>query len=130
MHGAAIDSRVSDRLRRSVDGVNLPKGNSETKRRRGGIALRSSASRNGPLGLCLAESFGNSFEDSVSFRFPSWQSLDGRPVPPANCAQGSAAPAKEVASKYKNKKVTGRLQACHLNASPGSVSILLHGGAS
>src|SRR6266850_7396030 len=28
--------------------------------------------------------------DSVSFRLPSWQSLDGRPVPPANSAQGSA----------------------------------------
>jgi hypothetical protein len=60
--------------------------------------------------------------DSVSFRFPSWHSLDGHPVPPANCAPGYATPAKEVASKYKNRKVTGRLQACHLNASPCSVS--------
>src|SRR5882762_11993356 len=38
-----------------------PKVNSETKRRRGGRALRSSASRNGPFRLCHVESFGNSF---------------------------------------------------------------------
>jgi hypothetical protein len=58
------------------------------------MPLRSSTSRNGPIGLCQAEAFGNSFADSVSFRFPSWQSLDGRPVPPANCAQASATTAK------------------------------------
>ena len=151
---------------------------------RGGRALRSSASRNGPFGLCQAEAFGNSFLariihehfccnrrsaattslrpagsplgpspyctsthrvltapraglatrlsdfatnrheycglDSVSFRLPSWHSLDGRPVPPANCAPGSATPQRK--STTKNKKVTGRLQACHLNASPCSVS--------
>ena len=96
-------------------------GDSETKRIRGGRALRSSASRNGPFGLCQAESFGNSFADSVSFRFPSWQSLDGRPVSPANYAQGSAIPPKEVRI-HKSKKGTGRLQACPLNASPGLVS--------
>ena len=33
------------------------------------------ASRSDPSGLCRAEAFGNSFEDSVSFRFPSPQSL-------------------------------------------------------
>ena len=31
--------------------------------------------------------------DSVSFRFPSWQSLDGHPVPPANYASGPCHPA-------------------------------------
>jgi hypothetical protein len=30
-----------------------------------------------PSGLYQAEPFGNSFADSVSFRFPSWQSLGG-----------------------------------------------------
>jgi hypothetical protein len=52
------------------------------------MPFRFSASQNGPSGLCQAESFGNSFADSVSSRFPSWQSLDGHPVPPANSAQG------------------------------------------
>ncbi len=46
--------------------------------------------RNGPFGLCRAEAFGNSFADSVRFRFPSRHSLDGHPVPPADYAQGSA----------------------------------------
>jgi len=164
----------------------LPKGNSEKKRRRGGIALRSSASRNGPFGLCQAEAFGNSFLariiherfccnrrsaattslrpagsplrpspyctsthrvlrapraglatrlsdfatnrheqcglDSVSFRFPSWHSRDGHPVPPANCAQGSATPQRKSTTPIKNKKGTGRLQAIPLNASPSLVS--------
>jgi len=52
------------------------------------MPLRFNASRNGPFGLCQAESFGNSLADSVSFRFPARQSLDGRPVSPANSAQG------------------------------------------
>jgi hypothetical protein len=30
--------------------------------------------------------------DSVSFRFPSWQSLDGHPVPPADYASGPCHP--------------------------------------
>ena len=130
--GAAAGSRASDRLRRSADGVNMPRGNSGTKRRRGGSAFRSSAPRHGPFVLCQAEGFGNSFLariiherfccnrrstattnlrragspphrttrvrigssrlsdfatnryeycglDSVSFRLPSWQSLDGPP---------------------------------------------------
>ena len=38
------------------------------------------ASRSDPFGLCLAEAFGNSLEDSVSFRFPSRQGLDGSPL--------------------------------------------------
>jgi len=83
--------------------------------------FRSNASRNGPFGLCQAESFGNSFADSVSFRFPSWQSLDGHPVPPANYASGHATPAVSL-QLIKNRKATGRLQACRLNASPRSVS--------
>ena len=94
-------------------------GNSETKRRRGGRALRSNASRNGPFGLCQAESFGNSIADSVSFRFPSWQCLDGHPVPPAISAPGYATP-RERPQQHKKKR-TGRLQARPLNASPYSV---------
>ncbi len=34
-------------------------------------------SRSDPFGLSQAEAFGNSLEDSVSSRFPSWLSLDG-----------------------------------------------------
>jgi hypothetical protein len=36
-------------------------------------------SQNDPLGLSQVEAFGNSLEDSVSFRFPSWLSLAGSP---------------------------------------------------
>src|SRR5438132_463919 len=81
-----------------------PKVNSETKRRRGGRALRSSISRNGPFGLCHVESFGNSFVDSASFRLPSRQSLDGRPVPPANCAPGYATPRRKSPPTRKIRK--------------------------
>ena len=59
--------------------------------------------------------------DSVSFRFPSWQSLDGHPVPPANYAPGHTTPPSK-SSANKNRKATGRLQACRLNASPSFVS--------
>ncbi|TKS64640.1 MAG: hypothetical protein EWM73_00218 [Nitrospira sp.] len=48
-------------------------------------------------------------------------SLDGHPVPPANCAPGHATPASK-SSANKNRKATGRLQACRLNASPSFVS--------
>jgi len=112
VHGAMVP-----KLRGAVNG----KDRGQDKIERGGRALRSSASRNGPFGLCQAESFGNSFADSVSFRFPSWQSLDGLPVPPAKCAPGYVTPAKEVRIP-KNKKGTGRLQACPPNASPSLVS--------
>ena len=61
------------------------------------MPFRSNASRNGPFGLCQAEPFGNSLADSVSFRFPARQSLDGRPVPPANSAQGT--PPRRQASR-------------------------------
>jgi hypothetical protein len=33
-----------------------------------------------PLGLSQVEAFGNSLEDSVSFRFPFWLSLGGAPL--------------------------------------------------
>jgi hypothetical protein len=33
-----------------------------------------------PFGLSQAAAFGNSLEDSVSFRVPSWLSLDGVPL--------------------------------------------------
>ena len=95
-------------------------------RSRGGRALRSNASRNGPFGLCQAESFGNSIADSVSFRLPSWQSLDGlrdarnnerhvcarrrggetagsSPVPPAISAPGYATP-RERPQQHKKKR--------------------------
>ena len=154
--GAAAGSRASDRLRRSADGVNMPRGNSGTKRRRGGSAFRSSAPRHGPFVLCQAEGFGNSFLariiherfccnrrstattnlrragspphrttrvrigssrlsdfatnryeycglDSVSFRLPSWQSLDGHPVPPAISASGYATP-RERPQQHKKKR--------------------------
>ncbi len=41
------------------------------------MAVRSRASRSDPSGLYPVEAFGNSFEDSVSFRFPPGQSLGG-----------------------------------------------------
>lgn len=37
-------------------------------------------SRSGPFGLSQVETFGNSLADSVSFRFPSWLSLEGAPL--------------------------------------------------
>ena len=37
-------------------------------------------SRSDPIGLSQAEAFGDSLADSVSFRFPSWLSLDGAPL--------------------------------------------------
>jgi hypothetical protein len=79
------------------------------------MPFRSNASRSGPFGLCQAESFGNSFADSVSFRFPSWQSLDGHPVPPANYAPGHSAPAGKSSPDKIDRKATGRFQACRLN---------------
>ena len=65
------------------------------------MPFRSNASRNGPFGLCQAESFGNSFAVSVSFRFPPWQSLDGHPVPPANYTPGHATPASKSSANKK-----------------------------
>lgn len=46
-----------------------------------GLRLNGSrTSRSDPFGLCEAEAFGNSLADSVSFRFPSSQNLDGTPL--------------------------------------------------
>lgn len=41
---------------------------------------RNLTSRSDPFGLSQAEALGNSLADSVSFRFPSWLSLDGSPL--------------------------------------------------
>ena len=43
---------------------------------------RFRTSQSDPSGPCRAEAFGNSLEDSVSFRFPSQQSLGRSPVLP------------------------------------------------
>ena len=53
-----------------------------TRKKRGGLAEsgRVLTSRSDPIGLSQAEAFGNSLADSVSFRFPSWLSLDGAPL--------------------------------------------------
>ena len=64
---------------------------------RGGEEInRFRASRGDPIGLCRAETFGNSFEDSVSFRFPSRQSLDGNPHPFGKVALISSPPHASV----------------------------------
>ena len=89
--------------------------------RQGDRALRSSASRNGPFGLCQAEAFGNSFADSVSFRFPSWQSLDGPPFLRL-IALRALPPLRRKSAANKNRKGPGRLQAWPLNSSSCSVS--------
>jgi hypothetical protein len=39
-----------------------------------------------PIGLSQAEAFRNSLADSVSFRFPSWLSLDGAPLLRRSCS--------------------------------------------
>ena len=103
----------------SYEGAVNEKDRGQGKIERSGRAFRSSASRNGLFGLCQPESFGNSIADSVSFRLPSWQSLDGHPVPPAISAPGYATP-RERPQQHKKKR-TGRLQARPLNASPYSV---------
>ena len=51
--------------------------------RKGGGQAKSDrilTSRSDPFGLVQAEAFGNSLADSVSFRLPSWPSLDGCPL--------------------------------------------------
>ncbi len=95
-------------------------GKSSTGR---GRAHTSRESRSSRLSRAVRQFATNRHEqcglDSVSFRFPSWQSLDGHPVPPANCAPGHTTPASK-SSANKNRKETGRLQACLLNALPRS----------
>ncbi len=53
-----------------------------TRKKEAGLAEsgRALTSRSDPIGLSQAEAFGNSLADSVSFRFPSWLSLDGAPL--------------------------------------------------
>ena len=57
-------------------------------RKRGGLAEsgRVLTSRSDTIGLSQAEAFGNSLADSVSFRFPSWLSLDGAPLLRRSCS--------------------------------------------
>ena len=43
-------------------------------------------SQSDPIGLSQAEAFRNSLADSVSFRFPSWLSLDGAPLLRRSCS--------------------------------------------
>ena len=93
-------------LQRRIDAFKIRKW-------RGGMPFRSNASRNGPFGLCQVEAFGNSFADSVSFRFPSWQSHDGHPVPPANSAPGHATPQRSLPIR-KKQKGDRPLKACRL----------------
>ena len=43
-------------------------------------------SQSDPIGLSQAEAFRNSLADSVSFRFPSWLSLDWAPLLRRSCS--------------------------------------------
>ena len=52
----------------------------EGRRLIGQDASRLRVTKNDPSGLYQVEAFGNSLADSVSFRFPSWQSLGGSPL--------------------------------------------------
>jgi hypothetical protein len=45
------------------------------------MAVRFRTFPSDPSGLCQAETFGNSLADSVSFRLPPRQSLNGYPAP-------------------------------------------------
>jgi hypothetical protein len=83
--------------------------------------FRSNASLNGPSGLCQAESFGDSFADSVSFRLSSWQSLDGHPVAPANYASGPCHPVKESSANKKIERQQAAYKPVAFHASPRSV---------
>lgn len=51
----------------------------EGRRLSGQNTSRLRAPKNDPSGLYQGEVFGNALEDSVSFRFPSWQSPGGSP---------------------------------------------------
>ena len=50
-----------------------------TRKKEEGLAASGHVltSQSDPIGLSQAEAFRNSLADSVSFRFPSWLSLDG-----------------------------------------------------
>ena len=53
-----------------------------TRKKEEGLAEsgRVLTSQSDPIGLSQAEAFRNSLADSLSFRFPSWLSLDGAPL--------------------------------------------------
>ena len=55
-------------------------------------SLRVGASRSDPFGICRRESFGNSFADSVSFRFPLRQILEGSPLLRQHAPQADPSP--------------------------------------
>jgi hypothetical protein len=63
-----------DRNRQGMRGWTRKKGEGLTESGRG------LTSQSDPIGLSQAEAFRNSLADSVSFRFPSWLSLDGAPL--------------------------------------------------
>ena len=59
-----------------------------TRKKEEGLAEsgRVLTSRSDPIGLSQAEAFRNFLADSVSFRFPSWLSLDGAPLLRRSCS--------------------------------------------
>jgi hypothetical protein len=59
-----------------------------TRKKEEGLAEsgRVLTSQSDPIGLSQAEAFRNSLADSVSFRFPSWLSLDGAPLLRRSCS--------------------------------------------
>ena len=77
------------RLSDGLDGLSLRVGCE------GGCArLTLPCLRSDPFGFQRAEAFGNSLGDSVSFRFPSRQNLEGPPASPAMFASSPAHPAE------------------------------------
>ncbi len=69
---------------------------------------RFRASRSDPSGLCRAEAYGNSFADSVSFRFPSRQSLGGSPASPAKYAPNPDMPCVAGVDVGKGERMGGK----------------------
>jgi len=65
-----------------------------TRKKEEGLAEsgRVLTSQSDPIGLSQAEAFRNSLADSVSFRFPSWLSLDEGPAPPAKLLRSLPGP--------------------------------------
>jgi hypothetical protein len=59
-----------------------------TRKKEEGLAEsgRVLTSQSDPIGLSQAKAFRNSLADSVSFRFPSWLSLDWAPVLRQSCS--------------------------------------------
>ena len=69
-------------------GLNRHGMRGETRKKEEGLAEsgRVLTSQSDPIGLSQAEAFRNSLADSVSFRFPSWLSLDGAPLLRRSCS--------------------------------------------